>query len=175
MRIALPVAIVVSLALHALAHDLWTLLWMCHVSSFLIAIGMAAGRRYPVAVGLIGHLALGWWAFAADAFVTGVLAPTSVVVHVLPPVAAIVYLRRRGWPKHSAAWGCFAMTLLIPFSGSVAPPSNNINLSHGPYEPIAALFPSDAMYWVVSVTFVVVFGLAIERFARRVTSDRESA
>lgn len=174
IRVALPIAIVLSLAAHAAAHDLWTLLWMCHVSSLLIAIGIATDRRYPVAVGLIGHLALGWWGFAADAILTGVLAPTSVIVHVLPPAGAIVYLRKSGWPKHTAAWGCFAMMLLIPFSGWVAPPERNINLGHGPYEPLAALFPSDTSYWVVSVAVVVAFGLAIERFARSKTRHSTS-
>jgi hypothetical protein len=152
MRWGLGLALLATLALHAATKGLARLpelLWLCHVATVLIALGLWVTSRWLVAIGFLIHVALGMPAFLIDVAFGGERpSPTSWLVHLLPLVVGWFGLRHTGMPPRTwlAAWGTVLVTLAL--SILVTPPALNVNLMHGAWGPMREVLPG---VWPVRV------------------------
>ena len=159
-----------ALAWHAvtkLPDHLGEMLWVCHVASLVLAVGLIAGRQPLVAAGLLLHLAWGAPAYLLDAIATRSTTVTSALVHVLPIVTGMVAVRARGWPRGIAvrAWIFFA--LWIPVSYVATDPALNVNLAHAPWPPLARLLPGVWSGWAFNLGSSLLLFLLVDRALRR--------
>jgi hypothetical protein len=142
---ALGIALLAALVLHAATKGqerLPELLWLCHVASALLAVGLLASVRWLVALGFLIHVGMGMPAFLIDVlFGQERPSPTSWLVHLLPLVAGGVALWRTGLPRRTwlAAWGTVLVMLVVSILAT--PPALNINLVHEAWGPTKELLP----------------------------------
>src|ERR1051325_8184251 len=134
-----------------LPDHLGEMLWVCHVASLVLAIGLLARRQALVAAGLLLHLAWGAPAYLLDAIATRSTTVTSVLVHVLPVVTGLWAVRARGWPRGVAlpAWIFFALWIPVSFVATV--PALNVNLAHAPWPPLARVLPGVWSSWAFNL------------------------
>jgi len=130
------VLIFVTLILYAVRkyHEqiLGELLYGCQVSALITGIGLYFHRRFLVGLGLVFASGMGipmWLILVATTGTTHVL---SVILHVLPPCAAAVYVKRHGLPRHAWLGALLMFTILLPISHYGTDPALNVNLSHRP-------------------------------------------
>jgi hypothetical protein len=147
----LGLALLAALVLHAFTKGqarLPEMLWLCHVATLLLALGLLTSARWLVATGFLIHLAMGMPGFLLDVAFGERPSPTSWLVHLLPLVAGGIALRRTGLPPRTwlAAW----LTVLAMLAVSIVatPPALNINLVHEPWGPMKAVLPG---VWPVRV------------------------
>jgi hypothetical protein len=139
-QIALGIAVLLSLLLHALSKPgdvKWEMLWNCNVFSLIIAIGLLTGSARAVAAGFLFHISLGFFGWAVMVVTTRWISATSILVHVLPPVAGALYLWNSQWPRHTALIAWFINLGLTLPSLWLTPSRLNINNAFGPWGPIA--------------------------------------
>ncbi|HEX8819247.1 MAG TPA: hypothetical protein VF794_04935 [Archangium sp.] len=151
MRRGLGLALLAALGLHAATKGqarLPELLWICHVASTLLAVGLLASVQGLVALGFLIHVGMGMPAFLIDVAFGERPSPTSWLVHLLPLVAGGVALRHTGLPPRTwlAAWG--AVLILLAVSILLTPPALNINLVHEAWGPTKDVLPG---VWPVRV------------------------
>lgn len=129
-----------ALALHASTKGLdhlQEMLWLCHVGTGVMAVGLLAGWHRLVVAGFLMHVGCGTLGWAMDALVMHDTTLSSTLVHVLPLVFGVVEIRRRGWPSGVVlpAWLCFSAWVLC--CHWVTEPALNVNLSHAAWGPLA--------------------------------------
>jgi len=129
------------------------LLWGCNVASFLIIAGLWTDNPILVGPAFLWHICLGDVAFVAGAMARGQdLVPmllagwTSVLVHTLPTLAALLYLRKRGIPRRSPYLALLLFVVLVPISHYLTPAPLNINMAHVRWEPLRRHFPGNWSY-----------------------------
>ena len=149
----LLLAMVLHTVYKAKAGILPELLWGCNVASFLIVAGLWMDSPLLVGPAFLWHICLGDAAFAAGALAKGqaiwpllLTGWTSVVVHTLPTLAALVYLRKRGLPKGSPYLALLLFLVLVPISHYLTPAPLNINMAHVRWEPLRRAFPGNWSY-----------------------------
>jgi len=158
----LGLAVMVALAAHAWGwrDHLAVMLWSCHVASLVLAMGLLMNWPWAVGAGFLFHLAIGLPAWAIEVAVTrGTFgAPqidwqtlgTSILLHVLTPVAGVIYVWRRGLKQARRsvllAWALYLAMLAI--SRWLTPPAMNVNLAHAVWGPVAGGFPSLLLFHV---------------------------
>ena len=154
----------VTLFLAMLVHTIYKikagilpeLLWGCNVASFLIILGLWVDSPLLIGPAFLWHICLGDFAFAAGVFLRRqdlwqllVAGWTSVVVHTLPTLAGLIYLKKRGIPKSSPILALALFFLLVPISHYFTPVSLNINMAHVRWEPLRHAFPGNWSYRIV--------------------------
>jgi hypothetical protein len=115
------------------------MLWLCHVATALMAIGLLVGARRVAAAGFLFHPGFGTLAWLLDAVAMRETTPSSLLIHLLPLVIGSVEVRRNGWPRGLVlpAWLFFTGCVLV--SRWVTDPALNVNLSHAAWGPLASL------------------------------------
>lgn len=115
------------------------LLWLCHVATALMALGLLAGMHRLVAAGFLLHVGFGTIGWLLDLLTTLETTATSVVLHLLPLVIGPIEVRRNGWPQGVVlpAWLFFTGCVLL--SRWLTEPSLNVNVSHAAFGPLAGL------------------------------------
>lgn len=148
-------AILATLALYAASRGplLPEMLWSCHVATALVGLGLILGSRRLVAAGFLFHAALGFPGFVLLVVAKQWFSVASAWVHVLPLLAGGMYLRGRELPRATVLHSWLILPVMLPISYWLTPAALNVNLSHGPWEPAAAYFPSR---WVFYVALAVV-------------------
>lgn len=139
-------AILIALVLYAgykqREHMLGDLLFGCHAAALVTALGLAANARRWVSLGLVFALGLGlpmWLILVASTGTTNVL---SVILHLLPPWAALRYVRRQGLAPRAWLWAWGLFLALLPISYFFSDPALNVNLVHRPSPELAYFVPS---------------------------------
>ncbi len=129
-------------ALHASTKSgvyLQELLWLCHVATALMVVGLLAAVHRLVAAGFLLHAGFGTLGWLLDALATGETAPSSVLLHLLPVVIGPIEVRRNGWPRGVVLPAWLFFTAWVICSHWVTDPALNVNLSHAPWGPLASL------------------------------------
>jgi hypothetical protein len=174
--LGLAAAVLGTLALHAahkLEHGLiGEMLWACHVASLLIATGILTRQIWLVAVGTVFHMAVGIPAYALDVIMLQQTTVTSVLVHVVPPLAGFLALRAEAsWPRWTPMAAVALYVALIPLSRWLTEPSLNVNLAFAPWPPFATVSTSPWITWLGNVAWMAivlpVFDGWIRRWIRR--------
>ncbi len=144
------VAIVAALLAHAgitkFPDLLPEMLYVCHIASFTLALGLLLQRPLLVAIGFVFHLGVGFPTWGLDIVVMQTTTPTSILVHLLPLLAGYFYLRKTGIPKGATAGALGMCALLVPVSYWGTPPALNVNVVHRVWEPFQDVFSSQVIY-----------------------------
>jgi len=132
------------------------LLWGCNIASFLIILGLWVDCPTLVGPGFLWHICLGDVAFALGVAMRGqaiwplfLAGWTSVLVHTLPTVAALLFLVKRGLPRCSPYLALLLFIVLVPISHYLTPAHLNINMAHVRWHPLSRVFPGNWSYRIV--------------------------
>jgi hypothetical protein len=137
---ALGLALMGVLALHTASKDaahLQEMLWLCHVATLLMAMGLLAGWHRWVAGGFLLHVAFGTVGWLLDVLETGDTTLSSVLVHMLPLVAGTLEVKRKGWPSGVVLPTWLFFTLWVISCHWTTDPALNVNMAHAPWGPLA--------------------------------------
>ena len=173
----LGASLLVALGLHAGSKG-WVLLpemlWVCHIASFVLALGLLLGIPAFAAAGFLLHVSYGFPSYVLDVVATGVTTPTSVLVHGLTLVGGAFAVWRAGWPPGVAApaWAFYLMW--VPVCYWFTPPALNVNLAHAPWPPLAGVFPRLWMSWAANALQSLVSFLIADYILRRWPSPARS-
>ncbi|HUY80611.1 MAG TPA: hypothetical protein VMU92_02705 [Acidobacteriaceae bacterium] len=130
MAILIFVCLIADLRLKN-AADLQQVLWSCYWGAIVIASGILAASERLVAWGTVFFAGLGVPAWLLGLVLDFHLEVTSVLIHTLPFVAGLIYIRKMSaLPAHSAlgAWSLYIVPFI--FSWKLTNPDAMINLSH---------------------------------------------
>ena len=133
-------------------------LWMCHVASLLVALGLLVLRPELIAVGFLWQ-ALGTPLWLLDLSQGGELLATSLGTHLGGLAAGLFGVRRLGVPRGTWWRALFGLAGLLLLSRLVTPPAANVNLAFAVWPGWERLFPSHGAYLallgaVAAATFV---------------------
>lgn len=150
------------------------LLWMCHTSTLLLAIGLLASSATAIRVGALWSLA-GFPIWVLDIAVRGETTRVSVLSHILVPLlglAALTQVRYRG----SVLRWAFAFHLLCwALARLLGTPRANVNLAHAAYDVLGTNIV--AWYWLYLAVITAVMWGALALIAlglgRWLSPDRE--
>ena len=142
--------ILASLALYGASRGplVAEMLWSCHVATALVGLGLITGSRRLVAAGFLFHAALGFPGFLLLVVATKWFAAASAWVHVLPLAAGWAYLKGRELERATIVHSWLILPVMLPLSYWLTPATLNVNLSHGPWGPVAAYFPSRWVFYI---------------------------
>jgi hypothetical protein len=156
-------------ATHKLEHQvLAEMLWACHVASFLIGVGLLAPTVWLVALGTVFHVAAGFPAYVADVIALKQTTFTSVLVHVLPPLAGLSLLKQEApWPRFVPAATVLFYPVMVVLSRSLTQPALNVNLAFSPWPPLAGVAPWPWVTWLLNLAMLAAFVPLADRGLRR--------
>ena len=165
--------ILVTLALYAASRGplVPEMLWSCHVATALVGLGLILNSRRLVAAGFLFHAALGFPGFLLLVVAKQWFSAASAWVHVLPLGAGAAYLRGRVLPRATVLHSWLILPVMLPLSYWLTPAALNVNLSRGPWEPLAAYFPSRWVFYIglgaVNLAALVLLRAVLNRFLAR--------
>lgn len=118
----------------ARAGMLWEVLWMCHLASGVLALGLILDLSAVSAAGFLFHLSIAIPAYLLHLASSGATNWTSAILHVVTPLIGWQAWKDRLLPS-GAPWISFAMCLVVLLlSRAVTPPELNVNLAFKPWE-----------------------------------------
>lgn len=143
-------AILLTLALYATSRGplLPEMLWSCHVATALVGLGLVTGSRRLVAAGFLFHAALGFPGFLLLVAAKQWFSAASAWVHLLPLAAGGLYLRGRELERATVLHSWLILPVMLPISYRLTPAALNVNLSHGPWGPVAAYIPDRWVFYM---------------------------
>lgn len=136
----LGVALLGAFALHAYTKgvaQLQEMVWLCHVATALMALGLLAGWHRLVCMGFILHVGFGTVGWLLDVLAGHDTTVSSVIIHGLTLVAGTLEVRRRGWPEGVVLPAWLFFTAWVVGCHFLTDPALNINLSHQTWGPLA--------------------------------------
>lgn len=156
-------------AAHKLQHGLLAeMLWACHVASLAIGLGILAHQTWLVAVGTLFHAAVGAPAYLLDVIVLGTTTFSSVLIHVLPPLAGVMVLRRAApWPPWTPLAAGSLYLVLLPISRWCTDPALNVNLAFRPWPPLAGLSAAPWPSWLANIAGMALLLPLVDGWLRR--------
>ena len=142
--------ILATLALYAVSRGplLPEMLWSCHVATALVGLGLILESRRLVAAGFLFHAGLGFPGFLLLVLATKWFAAASAWVHLLPLAAGGAYLRGRKLERATILHSWLILPVMLPISYWLTPAALNVNLSHGPWGPVATYFPNRWFFYL---------------------------
>ena len=145
------------------------MLWMCHVTALLLAVGLLASWASVVRVAAIWAIVgLPMWIIEVAA--RGYTSRISVLSHILVPIIAGIALSQVKAGRWSVVAHAMALFLVVQqVCRSITVEAFNINMAHKPYDALASdLVPSYPAYWVLTTAMltgiVALVALATRRF-----------
>jgi hypothetical protein len=126
-----------QLALHALDKfgdgKLPEMLWTCHVTSGMVALGLAARHRGMVVVGGLFHAAVGLPSYVLDVVAGGTTTWVSAALHGVTPALGVWQMRRSGIPRASPWIAAGLWVVMMGVARLLTPAVLNVNLAFAPY------------------------------------------
>lgn len=118
------------------------LLWMCHVTSTMLALGLVTNAAPLIATGFLCQGAIALPAYVLHVATGGHTSVASFLLHVSAPLLGAMAWRGRGLPASVPLAALAVYQLLIALSQAFTPESMNVNLAFRPWDPLAGFLPS---------------------------------
>lgn len=133
------------------------ILWSCHVSNLLLAIGMFLANPWLIRIAVF-WLILGVPPWVIDMVVSKLVTPVSIFSHLGGVVLALVALRQVRARRGSWLPSLIYFLVLQQFTRLVTVPGpyTNVNVAHFAYGPWQGLFNSYWKYWMVNTALTAV-------------------
>lgn len=162
----LPLSFFAAHFLHYLkAGGLGDMLWICHVSSLLLAAGILCNRPVLIRVAtfwmIIGLIIWTLYLLAGGQWIL-----TSLLVHVGGVIVGMLALRKVRTDRVSWLYAIAWFLLVQQVARMFAPPELNVNVAHRVYDGMDKYFSAYWQYWLAS-TVAVAIGLWIISVACR--------
>lgn len=124
------------------------ILWMCHISNLVLAIGLLL--NWPVLVGVSAYwliLAIPFW--IVDVIGFGLEGLTSLATHAGGTIIALLALARIDPPRRIWGYALAWYLILQAVSRFLTPPEFNINAAHAVYRGWEPFFNNYFYYWLL--------------------------
>ncbi|MGH9841742.1 MAG: hypothetical protein ACREEM_23560 [Blastocatellia bacterium] len=140
------------------------ILWGCHISNLLLAIGMFVANPFLIRVAVF-WLILGLPPWILDMVVSRLITPVSIFSHLGGFMMAIVAIRHAGAKRGSWFPSLLYFLVLQQVSRLLTQPTpyTNVNVAHFAYGPWKDLFASYWKYWVVNTALTMLALVIIEQ------------
>jgi hypothetical protein len=162
---ALGALAVAFYAIHAAAHiarrQPENLLWVCHLGSLAVGLGLLRGSPTLNAIGTF-WLCWGLPLWILYLSMGGEFMPTSIGTHVGGFVIGFVGLRRIGLPRGAWWKTVLAWATLVVLTRVATPPAENVNMAHRVQQGWEATFTSYPVYIVLIGTMGAALSLALQ-------------
>ncbi len=145
------------------------MLWVCHVTSALLAIGLLTGQRMLIATGVLYHIAVAIPTYLLHLATGGDSSPVSFALHLFTPLFGWLACRKQPLPG-ATAWLALGTYLgLMAVCRLVTPETLNVNLAFHPWGAFAAIgtWPSRALNVVLMLAQLQVVLWLWNRYARK--------
>ncbi|CUI08830.1 hypothetical protein [Massilia antarctica] len=117
------------------------LLWMCHVTSAMLALGLIADLAPLIVTGFLCQAAIALPAYVLHVAASGHTSVASFLLHLSAPALGAMAWRGKRMPA-AIPWAALAIyQLLIALSQVFTPESLNVNLAFRPWDPLVAFIP----------------------------------
>jgi hypothetical protein len=126
------------------------ILWVCHISNLLIALGLFLGYVELVRVSVL-WLIIGAPLWPIDIARTGIMELTSIGTHYAGLVIGLLALRQSGVGKYSWLYALTWFLLLQQLTRIFTPAELNINLAHSIYPGWEQSFSTYGQYWLFTI------------------------
>ena len=123
------------------------ILWICHISSLVIALGLFFDRVELIRVSVL-WLIIGAPLWPVEIMRTGIIELTSIGTHYVGLLVGLLVVRRFGMGKYSWVYALIWFLFLQQATRLVAPAEFNINLSQTAYPGWEKAFSSYWQYWL---------------------------
>ncbi|OGQ25254.1 MAG: hypothetical protein A2138_05165 [Deltaproteobacteria bacterium RBG_16_71_12] len=179
-RVRLAGTIVLVLWFFHFVRYVWVLrqpeqmLWMCHMSTLLLALGLLASSASAVRVGALWSLG-GFPLWILDVALRGETTRVSVLSHILVPLLGLAALTQVRWRGRVVLGAVAFHALCWVLSRWLGTPQANVNLAHSVYD----IFGTEIVrsYWVyLGITSAAMWGalgVIAMVLARRFAPDAE--
>lgn len=139
------------------------ILWTCHVSNLLLAVGMFLACPFLIRLAVF-WLILGASPWIVDMVWSGSVTLISIFSHLGGVILAIVAIRKVGAKRGSWIASLIYFLILQQISRLLTPPGpyTNVNVAHFAYGPAKEWFVTYWKYWLVNTSVVAVALIAIE-------------
>ncbi|UOD28419.1 hypothetical protein INH39_23620 [Massilia violaceinigra] len=118
------------------------LLWMCHVTSTMLALGLVANAAPLIVTGFLCQGAIALPAYVLHVAAGGHTSVASFLLHASAPVLGALAWRGMRIPA-AIPWVALALyQLLVVLSQDFTPESMNVNLAFRAWDPLAGFLPS---------------------------------
>ncbi len=151
----------VHAAVHVARRQPENLLWVCHLGSLAIGIGLLAASPTINAIGTF------WLCWGVPLWILylamgGEFMPTSLGTHVGGVVIGFVGLRRIGLPRGAWWKTVLAWAVLAVVTRLATPPGENVNMAHRVQQGWESTFPSYPVYMLAIAAMAVAFSVALQ-------------
>lgn len=115
------------------------MLWICHVTSAMLALGLLFDLPLLIATGFLFHLAVGIPAYLLHLATGGDSSALSFFLHLLSPLLGWLAWRRQTLPAVVPWLALGTFLVLMAACRFTTPESLNVNLAFHPWGPLAAI------------------------------------
>jgi hypothetical protein len=123
------------------------ILWICHTSSLVIALGFFICQIELIRVSVL-WLIIGAPLWPIEIIRTGIMELTSIGTHYVALLVGLLVIRRQGMGKYSWVYALMWFLFLQHLTRLYTPSELNINLSSAAYPGWERFFPSYWQYWL---------------------------
>jgi hypothetical protein len=127
--------------------EIANILWICHMSNLLIALGLFLGYIELVCVSTL-WLLIGAPLWPIEIIRTGSMELTSIGTHYVGLIIGILLISQLGMGKRSWLYALVWFLLLQQFTRMFTPMELNINLAHSIYPGWEQFFSAYWEYWI---------------------------
>jgi len=161
----LPLCFFISRAIEyvVIAKTPEQMLWSCHVSNLMLAVGMFLGNPLLIRVAVFWQI-LGLPPWIMDAVVSGMIKPVSIFSHLGGSIVAIIAIRQVGAKRWSWVPSLIYFVVLQQITRLLTDPGpyTNVNVAHFAYGPMKDWFAVYWKYWVVNTSIVALTLIILE-------------
>ena len=139
------------------------MLWSCHVSNLMLAVGIFLGNPLLIRVAVFWQI-LGLPPWIMDAVVTGMIKTVSIFSHLGGSIVAIIAIRQVGAKRWSWIPSLIYFVILQQITRllTVPGPYTNVNVAHFAYGAMKDWFPVYWKYWLVNTSVVALTLIILE-------------
>ncbi len=171
----LPLCFFIARAIEyvAIAKTPEQMLWSCHVSNLMLAVGIFLGAPLLIRIAVFWQI-LGVAPRIMDAVVSGLVKMVSIFSHLGGVVVAIVAIRQIGAKRWSWVYSLVYFVILQQLTRLLTDPGpyTNVNVAHFAYGPMKDWFAVYWKYWVVNTALVAALLFIIEVVLLRIFPDQ---